>query len=253
MVRSQDITTGVRDEHPAKRRRAPFSPSNSHDYTFRHTEAAPSWLSEPADVISDRVYELWADSGFFQVDDLPDISLPFDLEPRWQTASNALEFDDHHQQHHCHRQDDPLSISRCAKCQMQVVIPQMYPSTPRIEDRTVDLSIIHPFTSDLGKPRHVSLRQNKFQMQGGTVNGYIKFRLRSMEQSASKSMSNKANYAPPRTLKRSRDDLDSENPFDLVPKLPPHFGLGVKLDSMDSKLLKFCMQHRWRLAFCCVY
>lgn len=114
------------------------------------------------------------------------------------------------------------------------------PSLPLLEDRIVNLRLDNPY-DDNGESRHKTLREEVFQPQNGAVNGYIKFRILDADLS---DRNNRAGLLGQAALglhrRRKFQDSEAEGPFSHVPRLPPDFGRGLKLNQTDSKLLKFC-------------
>lgn len=119
----------------------------------------------------------------------------------------------------------------------------MFPSSavglPIRGSKKASLDLANPFSDGLAI-RHPKLRETTDLPQGGGVNGYVKFRLRAADFDGS---------APPmshnvfnKTTLGVHHRTVPENPFQSIPLLPPDFGKGLKLDAMDSKLLKFCEQ-----------
>jgi hypothetical protein len=114
----------------------------------------------------------------------------------------------------------------------------LYPDVPSLEERFVDLTLDNPY-SENAIVRHKTLRKALAMPEDGAVNGYIKFRIRNAdldERSTKRAKSLVGGLSVP-----SRDTSSpSQSPFSNIPYLPPDFGRGVKLDEVDSKLLKFC-------------
>ena len=115
-------------------------------------------------------------------------------------------------------------------------MPELFPSVPSYESRVVDTTLPNPLSSDIGKPRHPTLERRKALSKSGAVCGYIKFRIRSLPN---------ANTTRGRLQPTSDEAPVQHRVFpnlliERVPNLPPDFGRGIKLDSMDEKLLKFC-------------
>ncbi|KAH0559375.1 hypothetical protein GP486_004109 [Trichoglossum hirsutum] len=123
--------------------------------------------------------------------------------------------------------------------------PVQFASVPLLENRQVDLSTPNPF-ADGSIVRHPHLRQmTKTLPEDGAVNGYIKFRLRlshDEDESSETPQSRSFNQRSMAVHHRHMPDLPGNN---NVPPLPPHFGRGCKLDSIDNKLFKFYL-----VAFC---
>jgi hypothetical protein len=119
-------------------------------------------------------------------------------------------------------------------------LPELFPSVPALESRVVDFAIPNPFAYESETPRHASLEKRRASKPGDVaVNGYIKFRLRAVSQSTS----THGQLQIPQPAPKFRQQFP-RTPFERVPVLPPHFGRGIKLDSMDEKLLKFCKTRR---------
>jgi hypothetical protein len=117
--------------------------------------------------------------------------------------------------------------------------PELYPSVPDIENRMVDLHLENPFLED-SEVRHPVLRTNHTLPEDGAVNGYIKFRIRFSEENNTGCRPRAQNA----TFGQSTLAVHHRNYHpvvgDHVPYVPPDFGKGSKLDSMDGKLMKFC-------------
>lgn len=115
-------------------------------------------------------------------------------------------------------------------------MPELFPSVPSIESRVVDTSLPNPFTSDIGKPRHPTLERRKALSKDGAVCGYIKFRIRSIPSSTT----TRGRLQPTNDEAPKQQRIFPNLLVERISNLPPDFGRGVKLDSMDEKLLKFC-------------
>lgn len=115
-------------------------------------------------------------------------------------------------------------------------MPELFPSVPSIESRVVDTSMPNPFVSDVGKPRHPTLERRKAVSKDGAVCGYIKFRIRSIPSSTT----TRGRLQRPNDEAAKPQRIFPDFLVERIPNLPPDFGRGIKLDSMDEKLLKFC-------------
>jgi hypothetical protein len=121
------------------------------------------------------------------------------------------------------------------------------PDLPTLEDRVVNLSLENPFES-VAEKRHPSLRKLMSLPKDGAVNGYIKFRLwrHGLEDDEP---SKKLGLSGRQRLPVQDEQAEKPKPrlsiipalnVEHVPPLPPDFGRGMTLDSMDRKLLDFC-------------
>ncbi|KAE9378263.1 hypothetical protein N431DRAFT_461797 [Stipitochalara longipes BDJ] len=123
------------------------------------------------------------------------------------------------------------------------LFPELFPSVPLPENRIVDVSISNPFLED-AVVRHPTLRPQQSIPEDGALNGYIKIRFRfSRDDAASHSRAQNTAYGQSSLGVHHKDR--HVIPEEYVPSLPPNFGRGFQLDSMDSKLLKFYLT-----AFC---
>ena len=102
------------------------------------------------------------------------------------------------------------------------------------QQATTDLE--NPFTDGLIM-RHPGLRKDAYNTETEGVNGYIKFRLQAADFDCEPSSSVRI-FDQTTPSNHSRKPI--LGPLDLVPRLPPDFGKGLKLDKMDAKLLTFC-------------
>ena len=119
---------------------------------------------------------------------------------------------------------------------MSNVFPEASLHLPLRESQEATLDLANPFT-DGQVMRHPNLRKSSFMPEGEAVNGYIKFRLRAADLEGDNETTNHYFNQLKLGVHHREPVL---GPLEKVPKLPPDFGKGLKLDKMDSKLLTFC-------------
>jgi hypothetical protein len=128
-------------------------------------------------------------------------------------------------------------------------LPELYPSLPSKEGQAFSLTFCNPFTTNESN-RHPRLKTTAFIPEDGTVNGYIKFRLRMSDVEDHKSqvlgmrkgLAVLANSHPTSLQQQPPQHMQYNSrasPNDIQ-YLPPNFGRRLKLDDTDNKLLKFC-------------
>ncbi|KAL8882246.1 MAG: hypothetical protein Q9198_000725 [Flavoplaca austrocitrina] len=122
------------------------------------------------------------------------------------------------------------------------LFPSLLPSVPSPAGRAPDIAVSNPFQAD-GMLEHPRLRSEAKPVEvpvDGVINGLIKFRLRQNKEPEPVEMRR------PQFLQRHmKSRRPNPTTAQRVPYLPPEFGRGLRLDSMDLKLMQFYVS-----AFC---
>ncbi|EGC41084.1 conserved hypothetical protein [Histoplasma capsulatum var. duboisii H88] len=183
---------------------------------------------------------LWDDRSMFAID-MPDIGLlPLpDEQSTWHNnyMTSALDISTWQPPTPSFLSDAQLNhdFDTAARDWLQQVL---FPDMPSLEDRFISLSLSNPY-SDNAPSRHETLRTQILTPEDGSVNGYIKFRIRNAELDESSNKSAKRSFGASFLGVHHRSTTEANSMFDNIPYLPPNFASGVKLDAVDGKLLKF--------------
>ncbi|PGH08398.1 hypothetical protein GX51_01224 [Blastomyces parvus] len=183
---------------------------------------------------------LWDDRSMFAID-MPNMALlPLPNEqPTWDNdyMASALDISTWLPPTPSFLSDDQLinDFDAAARDWLQQVL---YPDIPSLEDRFVNLSLENPY-SDNAPSRHETLRTHILTPEDGSVNGYIKFRIRNADLDESSLKAAKRSFGASAMGVHHRNSSEANSLFNNIPYLPPNFASGVKLDAVDGKLLKF--------------
>jgi hypothetical protein len=123
--------------------------------------------------------------------------------------------------------------------------PDLLPSVPSLQERTLDIHIANPFDAD-GIPHHPKRshwKETAIGVNVKEVNGLVKFARKTTEKSA--------DVPPERRICRqttqgptiSNQMTNSRPMVDILrhtPWLPPDFGRGFHMTAQDESLLRFC-------------
>lgn len=130
----------------------------------------------------------------------------------------------------------------CDQSDFQEWLPYVFPDQPiplpSIQTRTVNSSLPNPFEDD--QPRFPSLRTANDLPEHGGVNGYIKFRMRATRVEKSSGMIGRGSAFSKNSSFSTNDNIFLL-PGEAIPKLPPNFGRGLRLDNLDNTIMQFCM------------
>jgi hypothetical protein len=135
--------------------------------------------------------------------------------------------------------DENEFLSLEARQWLRESFPELEPTIPSFDDRSVILNIPVPFAKD-GEARHPKLREKKSAMSvDGAVNGLLKFHIGSSDGNDKSSVD--APFAR-RQMAVHHRAYPTFRQNEGVPPLPPGFGRDgkLKLDQTDTRLLRFC-------------
>lgn len=119
---------------------------------------------------------------------------------------------------------------------LSAVLPELYPSLPLLENRDPSVDIVNPFVENSTEHYSFENRQSFEIPENGEINGYIKFRLRATEPTHQPKKQGRFEQAAMGVHHHQVPTVPTERP----PYIPPDFGRAMKLDSTDSKILRFC-------------
>jgi hypothetical protein len=118
---------------------------------------------------------------------------------------------------------------------------EILPSALSKENRRMDLNIPNPFAEDSGDRHPKGTRTKIVLPQNGAVNGYVKVQFWNSDCKAA------SGFAPNHSAFRRNAMAVHHRSLPHVPggkanipRSPPDFGRALKLDTLDSKLFKFC-------------
>jgi hypothetical protein len=134
--------------------------------------------------------------------------------------------------------------------------PDLLPSVPSLQERTLDTHIANPFDAD-GIPHHSKRshwKETAIGVNVKEVNGLVKF--------ARKTTAKSADVPSERRIRRqtiqgptiSNQMTNSRLRVDILrhmPWLPPNFGRGFHMTAQDESLLRFCGCCELRLKITC--